>query len=377
MKTCTSARRVARGHATDPLTVVAQVIDGAMTDGTTPQSLGPETHGGPDAPSDPGSAECAAQTPRSDRYVFAATYEADGIDVYLRPIDGHPAEELAGFVAPEAWSCIGVASGAWASSYEGDPSRATMTEVDRRRVRLLLAVERSGASISIFRDAGAPPSIQRHTVAGAERAGALDDLLRRALGIPTAAPGSTLEYFAMRWIDDIFTKAVAGQLESATWPAIAALHQVHHFAADPGDAQLTRWAIDHLVRAGEIMADARPWSAVLAATIDRYETDRDEAHRDKTEPDAHFDAVRPTGVHDPVAVAAGVGQGGGQPDEPDKPDQRRLLEQLRWMDTGMFSRTVMGRYPPIEDLLLDLNAMLDADPYRHLVDTIEAWGLLR
>jgi len=46
------------------------------------------------------------------------------------------------------------------------------------------------------------------------------------------------------------------------------------------------------------------------------------------------------------------------------------------MDDGIFSRTLLGRLPPIEDLLLDLNVLLEADAYVHLVDTVDAWRLL-
>lgn len=296
MSTCSNARRIAREPSTDPLSVVAHLID----DGDA-----------------------------ASRCLFGARFEPDGVEVHLRPIEAHPTDELLGFVAPSDWSCIGVASGAWASTYD-DATRPAITGTDRRRVRLVHAVERSGGSISIFRDGAETPSVHRCAGASSEHAGALDDHLRRALAIPTAAPGSPLEYYALCWIDDIFCGAVEGRLHKATWRDLAARHHVQQYASEAGDPALMQWATSHLVRAGELLAEAKPWSAIRDAMIEGAE--------------ARGDHV--------------------------------LRGHLQWMDDGIFSRTLLGRFPPIEDLLLDLNVHLEADAYMRLVDTIDAWGLL-
>jgi hypothetical protein len=322
MNSCTTSRRIARGHSTDPLTLVAELV-------------GEATHDESD------TADCGL--------LFGARFDDDSVELHLRPIDVHPTIELVGFLAPQEWSCLGVASGAWASTYDGDATRPAMTDVDRRRVHLVYAVERSGASISVFREPGQPPVTQRHCGPSVERAAAIDDHVRRALGLPTAEAGSTLEYFTMCWIDDIFRHAADGRLARASWSDVAALHQVHVHAAAAGDPTLMRWAIDEIVRAGEVMARARTWAVLRADAIASCEAGLALC--------AHHDA--------PNAI--------------DDAGESRLadrLEQLRWMDDGIFGRTAMGRFPPLEDLLLDLNALLEPDPYVRLVDTVDAWGLL-
>jgi hypothetical protein len=318
MNTCTSARRIARGHSSDPLALVAQLVDGS-----TPGATGAAAGG------------CAPADQVADPPVlFGAQFAPDGIDLFLHALDGHPTDALLGFVAPDDWSCIGVSSGAWASTYDGPPDRPVPTGIARRRVHLVYVVDRAGASVSIYREADQLPRTQRASRAAPERAGALDDHLRRALGIPTAEPGSTVEYFALRWIDEVFGRAVDGRLRGSSWAEVAGLHDALVVAASSGDERLARWGCEHLVRAGEILADAKPWSAVLEDTIE---------HRE----------AQPAAAGDDV------------------------LEQLRWMDDGFFARTAVGRFPPLEDLLLDLHDLLEPAVYVRVVDTVEGWGLLR
>src|SRR5207302_2101337 len=41
--------------------------------------------------------------------------DPEQVEFGVRPLDGHPADELAGFRAPESWVAIGVITGGWAA----------------------------------------------------------------------------------------------------------------------------------------------------------------------------------------------------------------------------------------------------------------------
>src|SRR5438874_3200231 len=61
-----------------------------------------------------------------------------GGNLGLKPLDGHPSEQLTGFTAPDDWFAVGVATDGWAHSL--DPVR----HVARQRIRMFALVARDG-----------------------------------------------------------------------------------------------------------------------------------------------------------------------------------------------------------------------------------------
>lgn len=262
--------------------------------------------------------------------LLGAIVHGDTVELMLKPVDRHPVDELMGFTVPAEWTCIGVATGAWASTFDpSGPRRPRPTGIDRRRVRVLHLVSRSGVSVNILREASVEPVVQRRRASPLEDLGQVDDCCRRSLGLATApAPADSRELWAYLWLDRVLAETAAGCLDRATWPDLAALHPAYTVAIAQDDPELNRHVIDHLVLAGEFFTAQHPWRELLRLT--------------------RLDAGP---IPLPTEVAA-------------------------WMDTGMYARTALSVFPELDDTLLDLNALLDTAPYRRLVDTIEAWGLL-
>jgi len=265
-----------------------------------------------------------------DATASATTEDGRSVTLMMRALDCHPSEALIGWNAPDDWWCLGIASGGWASNYDPDrPGSPRVTATARRRVRLLHLVGRDGEAINVVHQKGQPPMRNHWTNANADYAGMLDDCLRCALGIPTApAPDTTIECWALLWIDHLLEAGTAGHLEGATWDDIAAMHPTFTFFSADDDVELLVWSVDHLVRAGELLARAFPWERI---------------HRE---------------------CVAGNSLVRGFP--------RRLLE---WSDLGMFARTTMATLPPLDDAVLDLADLLDAEPYERFVETLRDWGL--
>lgn len=309
MKTCSTSRRLARPHPADPFLTIALHMGEVYAD------------------------EMAEET--APRLLFAATFDDEGVDLYVNPILGHPEEELLGFTAPAEWDCIGISTGAWASQADlngrGVP-RPTGT--DRRRVRMLHTVARTGEAINIFRDPPADPVVTRWFGVDDGERGYLDDLLRRSLGLPTAPPAaSTLGWWATRWLGAVYHEAKDGRLREAPWPALVELHPAWEVVRADEHRQLAQFTVSRLDRVGEMLAQSHPWTRV------------------------HTDAAS-----------------GAVPDV--EATWRVTRDVIEWMDAGMFARHVRSATPPIEDVLLELHDLLDAAAYCRVVDTIGAWGLL-
>lgn len=66
---------------------------------------------------------------------------ADEVDVAVMPLDGSPADALAGFVAPSTALAIGVVAHGWARPMDARPGDGP---VERVRVRVTTAVDRTG-----------------------------------------------------------------------------------------------------------------------------------------------------------------------------------------------------------------------------------------
>jgi hypothetical protein len=159
--------------------------------------------------------------------------------------------------------------------------------------------------------------------------GLLDDYLRLALRLPTPPPArDTTELFAALWIHHVMVDAAAHRLLDATWERVAGFHPVFDLQLDH-DPELHRWAIDHLDRAGELLAQAHPWARVRASCRE------------------------------------GIGPFTGRP-----------AELASWLDDGAFARLVLSGLGPLEDVLADLHHLLPAAVHARVLDTVEGWGLL-
>lgn len=139
--------------------------------------------------------------------VTAAGLTHDGIDVGLRPIDDlddSVVQALTGYTAPPDWLAIGVSTGGNAYPIESAAEREVM-----RRVRLVHLVTRSGASASAVRLGDEDPQVLTSADAG-RASGRVDDVCRRALALPTEPPPSTLEFWALDWLDRLVACGTEG-----------------------------------------------------------------------------------------------------------------------------------------------------------------------
>ena len=133
-----------------------------------------------------------------------------GVNVHVKPLDGHPAQVLAGFTAPPEWFAIGVAVTGW--SHE---------DGRRERARITSLLCRDGSEVGSLRVRGGELRIMReHSV------GVVSDTLRRVLGMPTPPPDVSInEWMAQCWLEIVLRKAKRGKrAPKLTWRAAAALH---------------------------------------------------------------------------------------------------------------------------------------------------------
>jgi hypothetical protein len=203
-------------------------------------------------------------------------------------------------------------------------------------VRTTHLVARTGDAASVMRLAGDDPRTQRH--ADADRTGslgAIDDGLRRVLGLPSApAPPTTAELWAICWLDEVRSLLRGGLLDGDHWPSVAACHPLFDLVpelGEQGDAAehrpVRQWAIENLDRAGRHFAHRVTWSQLLS----------DERRRDRP---AHLDA-----------------------------------DSLRWMDEGLFAREVIGSMENLADLLDEIGPGLSRPVRRRIRTTLQRWQL--
>jgi hypothetical protein len=243
----------------------------------------------------------------------------EGIDVGLRPIDDfddNVVSALTGFTAPADWLAIGVSTGG--NAYPLDEGRDAS-----RRVRLVHVVTRTGASASVVRLTGDAP---RLIVGAADdtAVGRVDDVCRRALGLATSPPGSTIELFALWWLGAVIARDADAPRD---WDAVAALHPAVQVFIDSEPA-LTREASTRLVDLAELMARVVGWSSL------------------RTEAAAGRNQVESI----PPRVA-------------------------RWLDDGAYSRWVLGTYPPLPELTAAVAELMPSATAERVRSALDAWGL--
>jgi len=133
----------------------------------------------------------------------------EGFDLGIRPLedDRSVVEALSGFSAPSEWMAIGVVT-------EGTARHLVDTTSERRRVRCVHLVDRTGASASTLRLQGEAASV----FGGDDDhgRGRIDDACRRALELPTAPPTrSTIELWALVWLDRVLAARAADEAMNA------------------------------------------------------------------------------------------------------------------------------------------------------------------
>jgi hypothetical protein len=254
------------------------------------------------------------------------THPDDELILGHKPLDGHPARELLGFVAPDTWWALGVVCPGWANPAGDDLGDVDMDRgrrdgpryadrPGRRRVRAVSLVARDGAEAARLVLDDDPPIDP-----GACGEGLIPDCLRRALGLPTAPPAiAVAELWATRWLGEIVAAGEAG-CRRVGWAEAAALHPVAEVLA-PGRT-ITH---DDLIPAASALQTTVGWADVRAR------------------------------------VAAGHWSA------PDlSPDV------AAWMDDGMFSRWVLGGSPPLEELLNRAAACTSTGTYARIKAAVAA-----
>jgi len=245
----------------------------------------------------------------------------DGIEIGTRlidEIDGSVVDALTGFTAPPDWLAIGVSTGG--NAYPIDDGRET-----RRRARVVHLVTRAGSAASVVRVAGDEPQLMVSSGDDATMVGRVDDVCRRALCLPTAPAASSLEFWALVWLERLVASGTSAT--PTTWEAVAAQHAAAavFVEEDPGRAAEVT---DDRAHFGRLMAAIESWPALRNACSAGSFT---------------FDGV-------PAGVA-------------------------RWLDDGAFSRWVMGSYPPLDQLVTAVCELLAPPLASRLRAVLHEWGL--
>jgi hypothetical protein len=245
----------------------------------------------------------------------------EGIDVGLRlidDIDNSVVSALTGFNAPIDWLAIGVSTGG--NAYPIDEGCDA-----RRRVRLVHLVTRRGMAASVVRLDGEEPRVLVGNASDGMAVGRVDDVCRRALRLPTAPAGSTLEFWALMWLDSIIAWGTDGA--PSTWDEVAAHHLAVRVFAE-AEPDLVPEASASLVRLGVLSASVHGWSELRTECgAGRWDVD---------------------GVSPAVA---------------------------RWLDDGAFGRWLLGAFPDRDDLTDAACELLRPELRRRLRAVLREWGL--
>lgn len=265
----------------------------------------------------------------------------DGLELGFRTLDdvGHPLDALAGFEAPRQWKALGlVAEGTVqdlptpgrSAGPAVPPGRAAAAA--HHRVRVVHLVDRDATSATVLRVQGETPSSNRADGLTESSLGRLDDVVRRALGLPSTAPAErTVTLWALVWLDRLLTAfaATSGTSPRLGWPDAAGRHPAVELGCSRGSAAHHLAPAD-VARLGEMLGRAYDWSDLRRAC------------------------------------------GRGAWPVPELP-----AELARWMDDGIFSRWLTGAYPPLGDLFDAVNDLAPAATAAAVAATLRRWGLHR
>lgn len=252
------------------------------------------------------------------------TESPDDADVELatRDLTAHPAEELAGWRAPAHWTAFGVCTEGRA--WDPDARRPSAPI----RIRVTHVVDVTGVGCTLLSDEEDPTLVIEHP---GGLGGRVDDTCRRVLGVPTPAPAhDSRALFALQWLERVLADADAGLLVDPTWDELARRHPVFDPLYRAGaEAELETWAVEHLARAADLLAERWSWEALRVAAAD-----------------GSVDLGRPD-----AALAA-------------------------WLDEGSFSRELLGDLPAVPALFADVRAVLPVGRSRQIGHRLRRWRLL-
>ena len=131
-----------------------------------------------------------------------------GVDLKVKPLDGHPAEVLRCFTAPPEWFGVGVLTGGWAHAPGVESARVRVTSLMCRDGTELSAVRKDGEGLSFMEGRGI---------------GNVPETLRRVLSLPTDPPDVTIvEWMAKCWLMVIAKRG--RRAPKLAWAEAAALH---------------------------------------------------------------------------------------------------------------------------------------------------------
>ena len=149
-----------------------------------------------------------------------------GVDLHAKPFEGHPAEVLAGFIAPPEWFGVGVLVTGWQHDLTGQREKV--------RARITTIMCRDGSVVDAVRT-----EAEGLKMMGGDAVGLVPDTLRRVLGLSTAppAPGDLEEWMAKCWLQIVLTHTRRGKrAPKLRWREVAALHPaIDTVRADPAD----------------------------------------------------------------------------------------------------------------------------------------------
>ncbi|MGH9245566.1 MAG: hypothetical protein ACRD29_14870 [Acidimicrobiales bacterium] len=313
MTSCATARRGRPRSATARLVRLAEIIDLTFAD----RGAGADTTGDADA-----------AAPTGHLIGVIGSLRQENGELAVRPLDVHPVDFLLGHIAPPTWSVLGVRTSGRARHRNLD-SQGEAAQDTSNPVRLTYLVSRSGASVAICREPGSEP---RHRFANGLRdaaRGRVDDVLRRALLLPTHPPESgPIDLWARLWLDAVLAAASAEPGCTWSWTDVVRLHPGVAVIAEAAP-DLEREAIERIGRVGALQARARSWADLRSACA------------------AGSWAVEAV----PADVAA-------------------------WMDDGSFSRWVLDDLPECADLATALGDLLPTAIAQRMTDTLAGWRLI-
>jgi hypothetical protein len=246
----------------------------------------------------------------------------DGFDLGVRPLDGELSvvEALSAFTAPDEWLAIGVVT-------EGN-ARHLAARDERRRVRCVHLVDRSGASGSTLRLQGEEATVlssgEDH-----DPSGRIDDVCRRALRLPTAPPErSSVELWAILWLERLLEYRGCMPADMRVpWRDVAELHPAVALVVGDDESWGAK-AAQSLTRLGELLAEVHSWPVLR------------------------------------MACAAAEWPVDGVPPE-----------VAEWLDDGAFSRWVLGAFPPVDQLASAVVEVVPPSVARRLRAALRAWQL--
>ena len=257
--------------------------------------------------------------------------DAEGVDLAIRHLDvADPVEALIGYTAPADWSAFGIVTrGRSRPLIDDGPHPRADPDEPPSPVRIALVVDRSGWAASGLRTLDGPFIVRAD---GGDVIGRVPDACRRVLGLGTPPPDDPVEhFFALLWLDHVLAAAAArpGRL---TWAEAVDLHFGAGLVTDLAPTSDGPWALspDEAIMVGHALTgEQTSWRFV-----------REQAAR----------LTERNDLFDPRAAA--------------------------WMDDGMFSREMLGGFPPTGLMLEALGQVAPPAVLTAIERTLAGWQLM-